>query len=71
MPPKKMNIDKAQGLSLQVSGLNLENPCFSHGQLYVTCSPVRKLSDLFVYASEERTKNIVYPNSKCTSINII
>ncbi|GFT68240.1 hypothetical protein TNCV_1420191 [Trichonephila clavipes] len=27
-----MTINKAQGQSLQVCGLNLENPCFSHGQ---------------------------------------
>ncbi|XP_067132189.1 uncharacterized protein [Centruroides vittatus] len=28
-----MTINKAQGQSLQVCGLDLENPCFSHGQL--------------------------------------
>ena len=28
-----MTINKPQGHSLQVCGLNLENPCFSHGQL--------------------------------------
>ncbi|GFT18965.1 ATP-dependent DNA helicase, partial [Trichonephila clavipes] len=37
-----MTINKAQGQSLQVCGLNLENPCFSHGQLYVACSRVGK-----------------------------
>ncbi|GBP96626.1 ATP-dependent DNA helicase PIF6 [Eumeta japonica] len=46
-----MTINKARGQSLQVCGLNLENPCFSHGQLYVACSRVGKPSDLFVYAS--------------------
>ena len=29
-----MTINKAQGQSLQVCGLDLESPCFSHGQLY-------------------------------------
>jgi len=58
-----MNINKAQGQSPQVCGMNLENPCFSHGQLYVACSSVRKPSDLFVHAPERRTKNIVYPNA--------
>ncbi|GFV93748.1 ATP-dependent DNA helicase [Trichonephila clavipes] len=47
-----MTINKAQGQSLQVCGLNLENPCFSHGQLYVACSRVGKPSDLFVYAPD-------------------
>jgi ATP-dependent exoDNAse (exonuclease V) alpha subunit len=58
-----MTINKAQGQSLQVCGLNLKNPCFSHGQLYVACSRVGKPSDLFVYAPEGKTKNIVYPKA--------
>ncbi|GFU99553.1 ATP-dependent DNA helicase PIF1 [Trichonephila clavipes] len=63
-----VTINKAQGQSLQVCGLNLENPCFSHGQLYVACSRVGKPSDLFVYAPDGKTrKNCV---SHSTSINI-
>ncbi|GFX97338.1 ATP-dependent DNA helicase [Trichonephila clavipes] len=58
-----MTINKAQGHSLQVCGLNLENPCFSHGQLYVACSRVGKPSDLFVYAPDGKTRNIVYPTA--------
>ena len=57
-----MTINKAQGQSLQVCGLNLENPCFSHEQLYVACSHVRK-PDLFVYAPDGKTRNIVYPTA--------
>ncbi|XP_049826254.1 uncharacterized protein LOC126266393 [Aethina tumida] len=45
-----MTINKSQGQSLSVCGINLENPCFSHGQLYVACSRIGKPSDLFVYA---------------------
>jgi ATP-dependent DNA helicase PIF1 len=45
---------------LQFPVRNLENPCFSHGQLYVACSRVGKPSDLFVYTPEGKTKNIVY-----------
>lgn len=55
-----MTINKSQGQSLGVCGINLENPCFSHGQLYVACSRVGKPSDLFVYAPSNQTKNIVY-----------
>lgn len=55
-----MTINKAQGQSLEVCGLNLEVPCFSHGQLYVACSRVGKPSSLFVYAPDGKTKNIVY-----------
>lgn len=55
-----MTINKSQGQSLEVCGINLEKPCFSHGQLYVACSRVGKPSSLFVYAPEQKTKNVVY-----------
>lgn len=55
-----MSINKSQGQSLSVCGINLENPCFSHGQLYVACSRVGKPSTLFIFAPENRTKNVVY-----------
>ncbi|GBP76649.1 hypothetical protein EVAR_51134_1 [Eumeta japonica] len=58
-----MTINKTQRQSLQVSLLNLENPCFSHGQLYVDCSHVRKPSSLFVYSPAAKTRNIVYPTA--------
>ena len=56
-----MTINKAQGQSLQVCGLNLENDCFSHGQLYVACSRVGKPSNLYIYAENGQTKNVVNP----------
>lgn len=55
-----MTINKSQGPSLDVCGINLEFPCFSHGQLYVACSRVGKPPALYVYAPENRTKNAVY-----------
>ena len=51
-----MTINKAQGQSPQVCGLNLENLCFSHGQLYVAFKRVGKPSDLFVYTLERKIK---------------
>ena len=58
-----MTINKAQGQTLKVAGLNLETPCFSHGQLYVGCSRVSSPNNLFVLAPEGRTNNIVYPEA--------
>lgn len=55
-----MTINKAQGQSLEICGINLEFPCFSHGQLYVACSRIGKPSSLFVYATDGKTKNVVY-----------
>lgn len=55
-----MTINKSQGQSLQVCGINLEHQCFSHGQLYVACSRVGKPSSLFIYTTDGKAKNIVY-----------
>ncbi len=55
-----MTINKSQGQSLSVCGINLENHCFSHGQLYVACSRVGKPTALFVLTSDQKTKNVVY-----------
>jgi ATP-dependent DNA helicase PIF1 len=56
-----MSINKAQGQSLKVVGLNLLTPCFSHGQLYVGCSRVGSAQDLYVLSPKPGyTKNIVY-----------
>ena len=58
-----MSINKAQGQSLKVAGINLESHCFSHGQLYVACSRVGTSKGLFVYAKDGQTKNVVYPKA--------
>jgi ATP-dependent DNA helicase PIF1 len=55
-----MSKNKPQGQSLSVYGMNLENLCFSHGQLYVVCSRVGILKKLFIYAQEKKTKNVVH-----------
>ncbi|KAF0759793.1 Uncharacterized protein FWK35_00018964 [Aphis craccivora] len=58
-----MIINKSQGRSLEVFGINLEFPCSAHGQLYVVCTGVgkpEKSPSLFIYASQTITKNIVY-----------
>ena len=55
-----MSINKAQGQSLKVAGINLESPCFSHGQLYVACSRVGSGRSLYIFAPDAKTRNIVY-----------
>ncbi|GFV94463.1 uncharacterized protein TNCV_3353001 [Trichonephila clavipes] len=58
-----ITINKAQGQSLELCGLDLETDCFSHGQLYVACSRVGKLDNLYIYTENGRTKNVVYPEA--------
>lgn len=55
-----MTINKSQGQTMSVCGLDLSTSCFSHGQLYVACSRVGKPSSLFVLAKDGITKNIVH-----------
>lgn len=40
--------------------IRFKHTCFLHGQLYVVCSRVGKLSSLFVLAKDGLTKNIVH-----------
>ena len=55
-----MSINKAQGQTLKVAGIDLQSPCFSHGQLYVACSRVGTAKNLYILAPNGRTANIVY-----------
>lgn len=56
-----MTINKVQGQTVEIVGINLEKPCFSHGQLYVACSRVESPINLYIYAPNGKTKNITYP----------
>ena len=58
-----MTINKSQGQSLTVAGVNLTEPCFSHGQLYVALSRVGTPGGLYVLAQDRRTRNVVYKDA--------
>lgn len=53
-------ISKAQGQTLTTAGVNLEVPCFDHGQLYVACSRVSSSKNLYILAHNNKTNNVVY-----------
>ncbi|MBO1764798.1 hypothetical protein JQN64_26840, partial [Escherichia coli] len=55
-----MTINKSQGQTLALAGVDLRQPCFSHGQLYVACSRVSSPSSLVILAPPSRTtRNVV------------
>jgi len=62
-PAFAMTVNKAQGQSLTVAGVDLTEPCFSHGQLYVALSRVDTPAGLFVLAKDGQTNNVVYQNA--------
>ena len=55
-----MTINKSQGQTLEFVGMNLEEDCFAHGQLYVACSRVKKPNNLYYYSQKDLTSNIVF-----------
>ena len=55
-----MTINKSQGQTLKVVGLDLTDPVFSHGQIYVGCTRVGHQDNLFILSPDGKTKNVVY-----------
>ena len=53
-------VSKAQGQSLQVVGLDLTAPAFSHGMLYVALSRTGQKDAVHILASGDCTRNVVY-----------
>ena len=51
-----MSINKSQGQTLKVVGLNLQENCFSHGQFYVACSRVGGPGQLHMLTQDGNTK---------------
>ncbi len=63
-----MTINKAQGQTIPYMGLDLRNPVFAHGQLYVALSRVQAKKNIIILVKNDHiedkpnvyTKNIVY-----------
>lgn len=55
-----LTINKSQGQSMKVVGVDLTESCFSHGKLYVACSRVGTPKNLYILCANGKTKNVVY-----------
>ena len=59
-----MSINKSQGQSIRIVGVDLRNPVFTHGQLYVALSRVTSVSGISVLlpsVGSRNVTNVVYP----------
>ena len=61
-----MTINKSQGQTLKVVGLDLSTSCISHGQLYVGCSRVTNGDNIYIYYQEEERK-MLYIKKHCVN----
>ena len=59
-----MTINKSQGQSFERVGIDLREPIFSHGQLYVALSRARSRTGIFIAAPNNQMQNIVYEEVK-------
>ena len=56
-----MTINKSQGQTLKIVGLDLRHPVFSHGMLYVAVSRTGQVDGNFILATIGQTRNVVFP----------
>ena len=60
-----ITINKSQGQSLKVAGIDLIDSMFSHCQLCITCSRVGSARNLHILVPSKRMRNIVYREYLC------
>lgn len=62
IPAYSGTFNKCQGCTFEKIGIDLTQPCFSHGQLYVALSRARNFDSITVLLpeSESRVENVVW-----------
>src|ERR1700742_1548817 len=66
-----MTINKSQGQSLKLVGIDLRSPVFSHGQLYVAlsrCTSVQRIKVLFNIQSDDSREHISNSTKTCNIV---
>ena len=55
-----MTINKSEGQTHNVEGLDFSVDCFPHGQLYIALSRVISRENMIVLSNAEKAVNVVY-----------
>jgi len=55
-----MTINKSQGQTMKISGIDVRKDCFSHGKFYIACSRVSMPTNLVILAPTGKISNVVY-----------
>ena len=66
-----MTINKSQGQSLKLVGIDLRSPVFSHEQLYVAlsrCTSVQRIIVLFNVESEDNREHTANSTKTCNNV---
>jgi hypothetical protein len=56
-----MTINKAQGQTLNIAGLDVTVQCFSNGQWFIALSPITCKKNIFVLVPKGEIPNVMYP----------
>ena len=64
-----MTINKSQGQSLGTAGMDLHQPVFAHGQLYVALSRGITWHRIKILLEDNVTQRIVYPDVLLDHVN--
>ena len=60
IPAFAMTINRGQGQTFKVLGVDLTIPCFTHGQFYVCVSRTGSNENLYLLAPNNTTRNVVF-----------
>ena len=71
IPAYAVTINKSQGQTFEYVGINLQDPVFSHGQLYVALSRCKKRSNIKIFVKETSSQGHLMKNLKVFTNNIV